>query len=168
MATAQQDAPAKPHWRAPVGTINVVDPSPLNWLFITWNTMEEPIRTDEQGNIVYALATDARWLDDHTLELALRQGVRYQDGEPFTAHNIKQNFDEMQRWASPHPPGTWLNFPPSRPARWSTTTPYGSACPAPTASPRPNSVASISPVRPSGASRVSATRNWAAAKAIGE
>ncbi len=112
MAVAQQDAPTKPQWRAPVGTINVVDPSPLNWLFITWNTMEEPVRTDESGNIVYALATDARWLDDRTLDLALRQGVRYQDGEPFTAHNIKQNFDEMQRWASPHPPGTWLNFPP--------------------------------------------------------
>jgi ABC-type transport system substrate-binding protein len=45
------------------------------------------------------------------LELELRRGVRFQDGEHFTAHNIKQNFDEMQRWAAPHPPGTWLNFP---------------------------------------------------------
>jgi len=26
---------------APVGTVNVFDPHPLNWLFITWNTMEE-------------------------------------------------------------------------------------------------------------------------------
>ena len=26
----------------PVGTINVVDPHPLNWLYITWNTMEGP------------------------------------------------------------------------------------------------------------------------------
>jgi hypothetical protein len=34
---------------APVGTIHVVDPSPLNWLYITWNTMEEPIRMDEDG-----------------------------------------------------------------------------------------------------------------------
>ena len=31
----------------PVGTLNVVDPHPLNWLFITWNTMEEPIRVDD-------------------------------------------------------------------------------------------------------------------------
>ena len=23
----------------PVGTVQVVDPHPLNWLFITWNTM---------------------------------------------------------------------------------------------------------------------------------
>ena len=97
---------------APVGTINIVDPSPLNWLFITWNTMEEPIRIDEDGRTVFALAESADWPDENTLELTLRKGVRFQDGEPFTAHNIKLNFDEMQRWAAPHPPGTWLNFPP--------------------------------------------------------
>jgi hypothetical protein len=37
-----------------MGTVNVVDPHPLNWLYITWNTMEEPVRTDEKGNIVGA------------------------------------------------------------------------------------------------------------------
>ena len=42
----------------PVGAINVVDPHPLNWLFITWNTMEEPVRTDEQGHIV---RSSIRW-----------------------------------------------------------------------------------------------------------
>ena len=26
--------------------INVVDPSPVNWLSITWNTMEELVRVD--------------------------------------------------------------------------------------------------------------------------
>jgi ABC-type transport system substrate-binding protein len=111
-AAASQEAPTERGWHPPVGTIQVVDPSPLNWLFITWNTMEEPIRVDQDGRVVHALAKDARWLDEHTLELKLRTGVRFQDGEPFTAHNIKQNFDEMQRWAAPHPPGTWLNFPP--------------------------------------------------------
>ncbi len=110
-AAASQAAPTERRWHPPVGTIQVLDPSPLNWLFITWNTMEEPIRVDQDGHVVPALATDAHWLDERTLELALRTGVRFQDGEPFTAHNIKQNFDEMQRWTAPHPPGTWLNFP---------------------------------------------------------
>src|SRR6266516_1023008 len=107
-----QVAPTKAQWRPPVGTIYVYDPSPLNWLFITWNTMEGPIRVDQDGRVVNALATGASWPDDHTLELELRTGVRFQDGEPFTAHNVKQNFDEMQRWVAPHPPGSWLNFPP--------------------------------------------------------
>ncbi|GAC1564331.1 MAG: hypothetical protein NVS2B2_31640 [Ktedonobacteraceae bacterium] len=75
-----QVAPTRSPWRAPNGTINVFDPSPLNWLFITWNTMEEPIRVDQEGHTVPALATDARWLDDHTLELALRTGQ--QDKSP--------------------------------------------------------------------------------------
>ena len=97
---------------APVGTINIVDPSPLNWLFITWNTMEEPVRTDEDGRIVHALAESSSWPDERTFELTLRKGIRFQDGEPFTAHNIKLNFDEMQRRAAQHPPGTWRNFPP--------------------------------------------------------
>jgi ABC-type transport system substrate-binding protein len=98
--------------RTPVGTLHVVDPSPLNWLFITWNTMEEPIRVDEQGQVVPALATDARWIAESTLELDLREGVRFQDGEPFDAAVFQQAFEETQRWAAPHPPGTWLNFHP--------------------------------------------------------
>jgi len=109
--TTPQVAPTQQQWRPPVGTIYIFDPSPLNWLFITWNTMEEPIRVDQDGRTVPALSTDARWPDDHTLELSLRTVVRFQDGEPFTAHSIKQNSDEMQRWIAPHPPGTWLNFP---------------------------------------------------------
>ncbi len=155
----------------PVGTVHVVDPSPLNWLFITWNTMEEPIRIDEAGRVVYSLAESSEWLDDRTLELKLRRNVRFQDGEHFTAHNIKQNFDEMQRWAAPHPPGTWLNFPPrSRPPRSSTTTPCASTSRDRTAWPSASSAASTSPVPPSGTARTppaSATRSSAPERATG-
>jgi ABC-type transport system substrate-binding protein len=112
MATEAAQAPAEADRGAAAGTLHVVDPSPLNWLFITWNTMEEPIRVDEDGHVVHALAEDHRQVDERTLEMKVRQGVRFQDGEPLTAHDVKRNFDEMQRWAAPHPPGTWLNFPP--------------------------------------------------------
>jgi ABC-type transport system substrate-binding protein len=98
--------------RAPVGTLNVVDPSPLNWLFITWNTMEEPIRTDHQGHAVYSMATGHRYTNGgKTLEMDVRKNVVFQNGEKLTARHIKVAFDEMQRWEAPHPPGTWLNFP---------------------------------------------------------
>ncbi len=53
--------------------ITVVDPS-LNWLFITWDTTEEPIRIDEDGRTVFALAESAVWPDEKTLELKLRIG----------------------------------------------------------------------------------------------
>lgn len=54
----RDDAPER---RTPVGTVNVVDPHPLNWLYITWNTMEEPVRTDETGATVGAAMEDSHW-----------------------------------------------------------------------------------------------------------
>ena len=75
--------------------------------------MEEPIRADDDGYIAFALAESTRrWRDDRTLEVKVRDGVRFQDGEPCTAHSIRHDFDEVQRWAAPHPPGTYLNFHP--------------------------------------------------------
>ncbi len=35
--------------RKPVGTLNVVDPSSLNWLYITYNTVEELVRVTPGG-----------------------------------------------------------------------------------------------------------------------
>jgi ABC-type transport system substrate-binding protein len=88
--------------RTPVGTIHVVDPNPLNWLFITWNTMEEPVRTDEQGHIVGAVMEDSCWVDETTFEVDVREGLRFQDGEKLTAEHVKRAFDELQRWKVLH------------------------------------------------------------------
>lgn len=101
-----------PEARTPVGEIRIVDPNPLNWLFITWNTVEEPVRTDADGNIVGAAMQDFRWIDDTTLEVDIRQGVRFQDGEALTAEHFVRSFVEVQRWKAPHPPGTYLNWHP--------------------------------------------------------
>src|SRR5712691_166153 len=73
--------------RTPVGTIHIVDPHPLNWLYITWNTMEEPIRTDVQGHLTGAAMEESRWVDDTILEVRMRRGVRFQDGEACNAHS---------------------------------------------------------------------------------
>ena len=35
-----------------------------------------------------ALATSWRWVDDLTLEFDLRQGVKFQDGQPFDAEDV--------------------------------------------------------------------------------
>lgn len=47
------------------------------------------------------------------LEVELRPGNRFQDGEALTARSVKRGFDESMRWAAPHPPGTRFD-PPSR------------------------------------------------------
>jgi ABC-type transport system substrate-binding protein len=98
-------APAKEY-----PTVTVVDPSPLNWLWITWNTMEEAVRVDHAGHTQPALATSWKWLNDKTLKLNLRQHVVFQDGSPFNAAAFKRSFDEVQKWEAPHPPGKFLNF----------------------------------------------------------
>jgi ABC-type transport system substrate-binding protein len=75
----------------------VVDPHPLNWLFITWNTMEEPVRTDEEGHIVGAAMEESSWVDQTTLEVRLRKGLRYQDGEEFSAENFTRAFETARQ-----------------------------------------------------------------------
>jgi ABC-type transport system substrate-binding protein len=93
----------------PKGTVRVVDHSPLNWLYITYNTVEELVRTDERGHLVPAAMKSYKWVDDRTLEIKLREN-KFQDGEPVT---VKRSFEEMMRWKSPHPPGTQFNQYPS-------------------------------------------------------
>jgi len=48
-----------PPW-GPHNTVRVVDPSPVNWLSITWNTMEEPNRVDHAGMAQPSLAAGWR------------------------------------------------------------------------------------------------------------
>ena len=94
----------------PDNTVTVVDPSPVNWLSITWNTMEEANRVDMNGKEQHALVDKWKWVNPTTLELDLRKDVKYQDGTPFTAKNLKTAFDKVNEWKSPHPPGKFLNW----------------------------------------------------------
>src|SRR6266511_4384475 len=54
----------------------------------------------------------ARWLDEGALELDLRHGVRFQDGQPVGPAEVKRSVDELLRWAAPYPLGHWLTFAP--------------------------------------------------------
>lgn len=94
----------------PENTVTVVDPSPVNWLSITWNTMEEAVRVDDKGLMQPSLAESWTWEDPKTLVLKLRKGVTFQDGQAFDAKSFKQAFDKVQSWKNPHPPGSFLNY----------------------------------------------------------
>jgi ABC-type transport system substrate-binding protein len=78
----------------PVGTLHVVDPSALNWLWITYNTVEELVRVGQSGLIEPAAMSGYRWTDDRTLEIDVREGNVFPDGEPLTAATVKRTFDE--------------------------------------------------------------------------
>ncbi len=96
----------------PTGRIKVVDPNALNWLYITYNTVEELVRVDQTGKIQPAVMKSYRWVNNRTLEIQIRRNERFPDGEPVTTATVKRAFDEMCRWKNPHPPGTQFNLDP--------------------------------------------------------
>lgn len=96
----------------PQGELRVVDKNPLNWVFLVHNVFEHLIEVDRHGKLVPRLATRWQWLDDHTLEVKLRQGVRFHNGEVFDAEIVKLNWEDSIRSRQPHVPGKFLNFKP--------------------------------------------------------
>jgi ABC-type transport system substrate-binding protein len=101
-----QEAPA------PQGEIRIVDKNRRNWVWITLNVMEHLVELDTDGTLVPRLATSWRWLDDRTLEVKLRTGVKFHNGEVFNADIVKLNWEENTRLRQPHILGVELNFKP--------------------------------------------------------
>jgi ABC-type transport system substrate-binding protein len=97
---------------APRGELRIVDKNPLNWAFITWNVFEHLMEHEKDGALVPRLATRWRWRDDRTLEVVLRQGVRFHNGEVLDAEIVKLNWEENTRVQQPHLLGTMINFKP--------------------------------------------------------
>ncbi len=96
----------------PQGELRVVDKHPLNWVYLVYNVFEHLIEVDRHGKLVPRLATGWQWLDDRTLEVKLRQGVRFHNGETFDAEIVKLNWEESIRFKQVHVPGKFLNFTP--------------------------------------------------------
>ena len=97
---------------APQGELRVVDTSPRNWASIVYNVMEHLMELDENGRLVPRLATEWRWLNDRTLEVTLRQGMIFHNGEVFDAEIVKLNWEENIRLKQPLSAGTFMNFKP--------------------------------------------------------
>jgi ABC-type transport system substrate-binding protein len=74
--------------------------------------LEEPVLTDERGHMAGAVMEDSSCINDRTLEVKVRRGIRFHDGEECTVHSVNRAFEEMQRWKAPHPPGSDLNIHP--------------------------------------------------------
>jgi len=96
----------------PRGELRIVDKSPMNWVSLTFNVFEHLMEADVGGQLVPRLATGWRWLNDRTLEVTLRQGVKFHNGEVFDAEIVKLNWDEQSNLRQPHTIGAALNFKP--------------------------------------------------------
>ena len=96
----------------PRGELRVVDTDPLNWAWIAWNIFDHLVEVDKDGKLVPRLATAWQWPDDRTLEMTLRQGVKFHNGEVFDADIVKLNWEENLRLRQPHRSGDYWNFKP--------------------------------------------------------
>jgi ABC-type transport system substrate-binding protein len=97
---------------SPRGELRIVDKSPVNWISMTFNVFEHLMEADVGGELVPRLATGWRWLTDRTLEVTLRRGVTFHNGEVFDAEVVKLNWDEQSQLQQPHTVGPALNFKP--------------------------------------------------------
>jgi ABC-type transport system substrate-binding protein len=96
----------------PRGELRIVDKSPANWAHITYNVFEHLFELDTEGQLVPGLATSWRWLNDRTLEVILRQGVTFHNGEAFEAEIVKLNVAEQAQLRHVNYPGFFLSFKP--------------------------------------------------------
>jgi len=94
----------------PRGELRIVDKNPANFVWMTANVLEHLIEADKDGQLVPGLAVRWQWLDDRTLEVTLRQGVKFHNGEVFDAAIVQLNWEDNTRLRQPHMPGTYLNF----------------------------------------------------------
>jgi len=97
---------------APRGELRIVDKSPFNWVSVTLNVFEHLMELDKDGTLVPRLATSWQWLDDQTLEVKLREGVKFHNGEVLDAEILKLNWEENTRLRQPHVLGEYMNFKP--------------------------------------------------------
>jgi len=82
---------------SPRGELRIVDKSPANWISMTFTVFEHLMEADVGGELVPRLATGWRWLTDRTLEVTLRRGVTFHNGEVFDAEVVKLNWDEQSQ-----------------------------------------------------------------------
>jgi ABC-type transport system substrate-binding protein len=97
---------------APRGELRVVDKDPNNFAWISWHVFDHLVEIDKDAKLVPRLATGWQWLDDRTLEMTLRQGVKFHNGEVFDAEIVKLNYEENLRLRQPHRSGDFWNFKP--------------------------------------------------------
>ena len=79
---------------------------------MVFNVFEHLIELDKDGTLVPGLATGWHWVDDRTLVVSLRHGVRFHNGEVFDAEMVQLNWEENTRLKQPFRPGQFLNFKP--------------------------------------------------------
>ncbi len=82
------------------GTVRVID-FIHSAVSVMLNYAEGLVNLDKDNNWVPSLASNWRWVDDHTIEFKLRKGVRFHNGEEFNAETLRINWQEYRKMENP-------------------------------------------------------------------
>ncbi len=90
---------------------------PSNWNpFVPWNAVSGTIGLVYEtlfgydpitGKLVPWLAERGTWLDDKTFQIVLRKGVKWHDGKPFTAEDVKFTFEIAKKYKAIYYSSIW-------------------------------------------------------------
>ena len=78
---------------APRGELRIVDKRSSNRWSIENHVIESLVELSPDGTLVPRLASGWRWRDARTLEVTLRQGVTFHNGEVLDAEIVKLNLE---------------------------------------------------------------------------
>lgn len=53
---------------------------------------------DPEGKVVPRAAKEVKMVNDRTIDVTLREGMKFHDGKPFTADDVKFTFDYLRKW----------------------------------------------------------------------
>ncbi|WP_274650612.1 ABC transporter substrate-binding protein [Paenibacillus humicola] len=79
----------------PGGTWDPIDTFTVPWATVASNIFDGLVERGEDLKLEPGLAESWTYKDPKTLEFKLRQGVTFQDGEPFNAEAVKFTFDRL-------------------------------------------------------------------------
>lgn len=79
---------------------NFIGSSPLNWPWIMYNIGQELNHVPTTERVSPSAIRYYRWINDHTLDVQVREGERFPDSTLVTAASIKLNFEAGSQQAA--------------------------------------------------------------------
>jgi peptide/nickel transport system substrate-binding protein len=98
----------------PRGELRIMDKRLTNRLSIQNHAIEGLVGIDyREGTLVPRLASGWRWRDDRTLEVTVRQGVTFHNGEVLEAEHVRLSWEACNGFREFYGPDlAWWTFPP--------------------------------------------------------
>jgi peptide/nickel transport system substrate-binding protein len=74
-------------------TSHTILPQHYMELHVMGQLFRMPLRRENPGEVVWELATGQKLIDFYTIEYSLRDGIKFHDGKPFSAEDVKATFE---------------------------------------------------------------------------